>query len=432
MKNYTYKQELRYINLFWLGFFIYTLSFVQISGLLNPNYKFFNLLQVLSLSILVYSFVRSSSFDFEDIYLKNLFIFYCLWILIIIIRGISFDYTFLKKMLFDPYRGILLYLAPMVLLVPLKLINLRKIFKIIPFFSLCFVAYIFLFRARLFNIGSEDARTLLEYLAKTLSLPAGFVLLSYSYHSIKKNILSIIILLLTLFFAIIQARRGLIFTTALILIFSISLLLYNNKRNVSSVLLTIIFFALAFTFLTNFIIQDNKFFKFIKERKNEDSRGELEVYYYADMDAKDWIIGRGISGLIAAPLNVDDENPDAIPGYRDGIESDYLNIILKGGIISLTILLLITIPAIIKGLLYSKNTISKAAALWIILWILDLYPTTVTTFTLNYLLVWISVSICYSTEIRYMNDVHIKAYLSMPLKSLIRNSQHETQNAIAR
>jgi len=414
----SYKKELTYISLFWIGFLIYTLSFVQLSGLQFPNYKLYNLFQSLGLSVFIYSFIRISSFHFDSYYLKNLFILHCIWVTIIIFRGVSSDYTLLKKLLFDPYRGLFLYLAPMMLLFPLKILNLRKIFVIIPILGFCFIGYIGLFRARLFNVGAEDARTLLEYLAKTLSIPAGFILLTSSYHSIKKNLLSVAALLLTLYFAIVQARRGLIFTIVMIIVFSVALILYNNKKNISSVLLTVMFLILGCITIANFVVQDNKLFKFIKERKNEDSRGELEIYYYADMDGMEWVTGRGINGLIAAPLNIDPENTDVTPGYRDGIESDYLNIILKGGIISLAILLLMTFPAIFKGLFNSRNTLSKASALWIILWILDLYPTTVTTFTLNYLLVWVSVSICYSKEIRNMNEDDIKEYLTKPLKYL--------------
>jgi hypothetical protein len=66
------------------------------------------------------------------------------------------------------------------------------------------------------------------------------------------------------------------------------------------------------------------------------------------------------------------------------------------------------VPAMFKGLFYSKNILSKAAGIWILLWLTDLYPATINTFTLNYLLVWISVAICYSKTIRNMPDSAIK------------------------
>src|SRR5690606_38435429 len=89
------------------------------------------------------------------------------------------------------------------------------------------------------------------------------------------------------------------------------------------------------------------------------------------------------------------------------------NIILKGGIVSLGLLLLILIPAIMKGLFDSRNSLAKAAAFWILLWIIYLYPTAVTTFTLHYILVWVSVAICYTKNIRAMDDNELKAYFSI-------------------
>ncbi len=150
----------------------------------------------------------------------------------------------------------------------------------------------------------------------------------------------------------------------------------------------------------------------ITDRITEDTRTPVEKCFYDDMKTKDWIIGKGMMGTYYCP-GVDDTSSETVyTDYRSMIETDYLNIILKGGIISLGLLLLITIPAVVKGLFYSKNILSKAAALWILLWLIDLYPATVTTFTLNHLLVWISVGICYSKTIRNMEETAIQEIFS--------------------
>jgi hypothetical protein len=148
----------------------------------------------------------------------------------------------------------------------------------------------------------------------------------------------------------------------------------------------------------------NNLFSLITERADEDTRSGVEEYFYKDMDTKSWIIGRGISGEYYCP-GID---ADGFSNYRDSIETDYLNIILKGGIISLALVLLIAIPAIIKGLFNSKNILSKASGIWILLWLIDLYPANVSAFNLNYLLVWISIGICYSSTIRNMPESAIK------------------------
>jgi hypothetical protein len=145
------------------------------------------------------------------------------------------------------------------------------------------------------------------------------------------------------------------------------------------------------------------------DRIGQDSRSEVEQYFFRDLKPIDWIIGKGINGKYFCPMG------DGIGGItilRNGIETDYLNIILKGGIISLGLNLLIAIPAIINGLFHSKNLLSKAAGIWILFYLIDLYPSPVTTFSLNYLLVWISIGICYSKELRYLSDEKIKEVLT--------------------
>ena len=65
---------------------------------------------------------------------------------------------------------------------------------------------------------------------------------------------------------------------------------------------------------------------------------------------------------------------------------------------------------IFKGVFRSQNILSKAAGCWILFWIICLYPANVFGFSMNYLLVWLSVGICYSKEIRNIPDTVLKEY----------------------
>src|SRR5690606_104511 len=119
------------------------------------------------------------------------------------------------------------------------------------------------------------------------------------------------------------------------------------------------------------------------------------------------IIGKGMDGEYYCP-GID---PDDVTGYRSTIETDYLQLVLKGGLVSVIMFLLITIPAIIKGLFFSRNLLTKAAACWIIWVLLNMYPATIITFTLQYILLWISVAICFSPFIRNMAEEELTNYL---------------------
>lgn len=232
-KNLNFKNNLKNIITFWIGFIIYTLSFLQtvVSG--NVNFKFYNALQIIGLVILIFPAIKLISFKFENAYLKTLFQLYFAWLCIVILRGFIFEYEFLKQMLLNPYSGIFLYFAPLILLFRAKFYTLKIIFKIIPLFGLFSIAYILLLQARLFEIGSVDARGLIEYVYKTLSISCGFMLLTYIYHNKYQNLLSIIAIAFSLFFAIVQARRGLIITSIIILFFFVAIYIYKEKKTSS-------------------------------------------------------------------------------------------------------------------------------------------------------------------------------------------------------
>ena len=402
------------INIFWTGFSLYTICFILSYTINQPNFKFFNALQLCGVLIMLFAAFKIVNFKLENRYLQSVFLVYCFWTPTVILRGIKLDYNSIKTMLLDPYQGVFLYVSPLILLFPLKLVNLKRAYKAIILLGIIFLGSAATFYSRLSNVGSDDARGLIEYLSKTITIPCGFILLTYIYHSSFRKILSLIVIVLGLFFSILQARRGLIFNFAIILLFFFVVFVYNNKKTFDLVLVIIFLSPVIFVSVVSLMGKQNKLFKYVNQRMDEDTRSDVELYYYSDMKPIDWAFGRGMNGLVAAPFeDVGDDTQDFTAGYRNGIESDYLNIILKGGVVSLGLMLMITIPAIRLGFFVSKNTLSKASALWITLWILDLYPTTVTTFTLNYLLVWISVGICFSRDIRNMSDIELKNFLNM-------------------
>ena len=146
-------------------------------------------------------------------------------------------------------------------------------------------------------------------------------------------------------------------------------------------------------------------FDFLMTRKDEDTRGPVEYAMKLDMKTADWAIGKGINGTYYCP----GINP--FSDRRNIIETGYLQIILQGGMVSLILLGLIVVPAVYLGLFKSSNIFSKAAAIFILLWIIYQYPRIVNSFSIYYLLIWISVGICYSAKIRNLSDKTIRKHL---------------------
>ena len=405
------KEILRNVNIFCLGYLIYFLGYA-LSGTGYVNYVLFQGFQVIGLVLIVPSAINLIKSKIEDLYLKFIFILYFSWGILLILKGYSslLDYNYLKRFLLDPTYGGMLYFVPLILLFPKRGIFYKRIFDLIVLFGIIYILYDILFIKNLLTSQHESQTSLgIVEISSDLSFACAFILLTLAYHSNKRILLSATVMLLTLLFAVIRARRGLILMTSAILLFSYLFYLFNSQRRLLILYLSILTVLICITYATHiYKPAENRIFSYMIERGGEDSRTGVELYFYADMNLKDWIFGRGINGEYFCP----DIEQDQVTNYRDVIETGYLQIILKGGIISLGLLLLMAIPAIIKGLFFSRNIFSKAAAIWIFWVLISMYPAVVNSFTLRYLLFWIAIGICYSKNIRNMSDNSVKQFIN--------------------
>jgi hypothetical protein len=388
----------KFLNYFWFGFTIYVSAYPIAFGTENAS-KLFIYTQLAGLLFLVYGAIHLITSRIENKYLKNVFTLYIIWIVFIIVRGISFERSYVIGLLFNANHGILAYFVPLLILFPSDITYLKKVFRVIMILLLVYLIYLGVFYSRIlsevFTSGS-----VVEYLS-ALSLPAGYILMSYIYHPGKRTIAALIAVFSTLFIASITARRGLgLISLLVILFFCLGYLLQNKRKLFRNLFLFLVLSGAVFAGYKLYLQNRYGLFIRITERFSQDSRSGVERFFFKDMNTMDWIIGKGLNGKYYCPGI--EQHPYTV--YRTVIETGYLQIILKGGIISLLLLLLIALPAMIKGLFYSSNMLAKSAGLWILLSILSLYPATVTTFSMSYILFWISVVICYSDKIRFLTD----------------------------
>lgn len=396
---------------FWMAFVLYSLSYtISTSG--SVNFIYCQVLQIIAILMFVSSAIIVMQWRFDTTYLKIIYSLYIFWSLIVILRGFRFDYQFMKFILFDASFGIFLYFVPLVLLFPRDLLFYKRVFSAIVILSIAYLVFNVLFIKDMLYLGRNiKSQTIIEYFSMQLSIQSGFLLLTYMYHPKKRKYLALFVIVLTFLLAAIRARRGLMFMSIEILIFSFFMYYYAHKVKIVLFLFSLIFISSLY-FLGTKIYTENRsgLFGYITERLEEKTRIGVEVYFYNDMKTVDWIFGKGLNGEYYCPV-INPEN-GTFTVNRGVIETGYLQIILKGGVLSLGLLLLIAIPAIFRGLFHSKNFLSKAAGIWILLFLIDLYPATPTTFSMNYLLVWISIGICYSKTIRETPDSTIIEILS--------------------
>ncbi|HLW32903.1 MAG TPA: hypothetical protein VKX40_11615 [Aequorivita sp.] len=399
-------KELKAINLFWIGFILHAIGYtLTITYIINPI--ILQLFQLIAIYFFVSSSIKLIQFRFDSKYLQTLFVIYIAWTLTIILRGTQFSYYDFKVMLFLPYEGIFSYLAPLVLLFPRNLLYYKKAFDAAIILAVLYVLHDALVIGEILNRGNENGKGMLEVFTKSLAIPAGLVFLTYYYHPKQRKILAASVLFLAALLATYRARRSLLLMSINPLLFGYLLYLINSKKKFMIIFFSIFMAVFLALFADTFYRSDNDsgLFSSLMERGTADTRTNVELCLYDNMEPLDWIIGKGMNGIYYCP-NIEENESD----YRTGIESDYLNTILKGGIIHLALALLILIPAVFLGLFRSNNLLSKAAAIWILLYLFYLYPAPVSKFNANYLLVWISVGICYSKMIRRMPEKLIVSY----------------------
>lgn len=400
------------LSLFWIGYTIYVISY-SFPASSKLSYFICQGFQILGIILFVISSINLIQWKFYNNYLRIIFSIFCLWSFIVIVRGFRFEYEFIKNLFLSGWFGIFIYFAPFSLLFPKNIKYLKKIFNTIFVLSIFYLLFdLFFHSVLLWGLGGNRYSTgVIESFSHFLSIPSGFLLLTYIYHSNKRNLIALSVIILTFLLAAIRARRGLMFMSMTILLASYIVYYFTNRGKILKIILSV--FIVLFLFIYGrevYFGHKSGMFGLITGRIDEDTRTGVVDYFYSSMDTKSWIIGRGLNGQYYCPGI--DEIEGSVTIYRDVIETGYLQIILKGGIISLGLFLMMAIPAVIKGLFQSRNVLSKASAIWILLFILYLYPTTINGFTLNYLLIWFAIGICYNSDIRDMTDEEIKAEIA--------------------
>jgi hypothetical protein len=400
------------IDAFFAGFILYTISYTlaqtdQFSWVICQAF------QSMGIGVMFLSALPLIRWRFENNYLRFLYSIYVPWLMIVVLRGFSLDFGAIKVMLFDSYFGALPYFVPLILLFPKNLFFYNRLFDVIMILAFWNIAYdLFFFRGLmdgdLLNLWSQG----LAEEAKTMGIPAGFIVLTFSYHTRRRKLIAIGTLLMIFFFATIRGRRGLMLISILPMVFAYLLYLIQGKYRVIGVALTVITGLLIVSFQTASILGESNVFDNVKERGTVNTRLNVEQAFFKDMEFESMIIGRGMNGTYFCPTLID---VGAGTFDRGVIETDYLQIILKGGLISLILLLLILIPAVWKGIFRSRNLLSKAAGIWILYCLLAMYPANLHTFTLFYLIVWVSVGICYSDKLRNMPDAVLKQFFKQKI-----------------
>ncbi len=218
------------------------------------------------------------------------------------------------------------------------------------------------------------------------------------YFSNKQWGVFLLVSVIALFFTLFLARRGqlLIYFTYFSLCYFLYLMCDKQTSKLISLLSGGVILIIGVVFV---IIGSDSFLSLIFERGMGDSRSGVEQNFYNSMDLQCLIFGRGWFGQYY---------DDMFGNYRNGIETGYLTLILRGGIIYLVLYVSLLLYSGCRGLFFSKSIFVKSYAIMIIVSILSLYPFGWPAYDFYFFIIWMGVYICNNEYYLKLTDFQVK------------------------
>lgn len=241
-----------------------------------------------------------------------------------------------------------------------------------------------------------------ERIGEFLPFFCAFFLGLLSFFSKKQKY--VIFLLWGIFFILmlLNARRNVSFSLALYAFIAYLFSIWSElKKNPIKFVLIILGSILAIqVLLLNFEKLTIGTFKNMAGRASEDTRSGVEEIFFLDFmnsPIEDWIWGRGLDGAYAQTV-VNAETGE-ISDSRSVIETGYLHMMMKGGIVYDLLILSFLIIASRKALNQRDNNL-KYIGFILLTYLIDMYSTNpVCDYSVRSILFWFIVSLCMQTAL---------------------------------
>lgn len=347
-------------------------------------------------------FTLAKNFVFESKYYKYAFWTFFLYGLVTVIRGWTFAPADLTSYLRVSYI-FWPFLMPLYTFIDKKMLTMSFIMECLYYIGLGYLAVAIVVPHLLLY------RPTAEPIAFALALGCEFVLLNAMYMSNKKTNVSFLVVLLSVLSLVYLARRSAALLFAGIIGFSYLFALFSNRK-------PFIYKMFPFLIVAGVIVffSVDKFSKSLtsnlNQRMNEDTRTDVINNFMIDM-RNDMTFGKGMNGRYYCPVGGGGVHDDGMEweavDYRDTIENGYLQLVLSGGIVHLVLFLLICIPAMFSGIFRSSNYFARSCGVIILLWLIYMFAFGQPNISVGYMLVWISIGVCYTPGLRNKTDLEI-------------------------
>ncbi len=342
-----------------------------------------------------------SQIKFESRYFKYFFFIFMGYGAITIFRGLSFSAADLTSYIRVPYI-FWPFLIPFVAFFGRKIKAYGYLLEIL-FYLGC------LFPILLVSIPALAAAPKpAEILVYSTALGSGFLLMNSIYVSrFKVNLSFIFVVVATLIFLYLARRAGLFMMVGLITASYLFVIFSSKKPLIFKVFP--LFLAVGVVAFFQFDNLSDTLLAEINKRLYEDTRSTVVDMFYIDME-KDYFVGKGMNATYYCPIGggLGESGMDYdVIYYRDVIENGYLQLMLSGGIVHIILFLLIAVPAAFNGIFRSANQFAKSCGAMILLWMIFMIGAGLPSLSLGYVLVWISIGVCYRKSIRKKTDEEI-------------------------
>lgn len=207
---------------------------------------------------------------------------------------------------------------------------------------------------------------------------------------------------------ILNARRNVSFSLALYALIAYVVTVFSNiKRNPIKYFLIVVFsFFMLVTIQINMDKMTSGVFNNMAQRATLDTRSGVEELFFLDFfnsPIEDWIFGRGMNGGYLQ--KVVNESTGEVSDTRSVIETGYLNMILKGGLLYVLIILLIMFYTISKGIKTKRKEYIYIAII-LSTYLIDLYTTNpVCIYSVRSIIFWFIISVL--NQVVISNNVYM-------------------------
>lgn len=388
--------------------------FGTLYGALQNQYKLLVLLQLLCLLLLVVYVSKDKGFNRIEINITPLIYKYFLFIcLITIVRGVFIPLKGWNILTYILHETMMyMFIIPVVLLFPISFSTLKSIYNISILSLIIGYFYIIFFSGDLFfnveEILLSMKQTGFEFGPSQRSqYPIQFLIPSLVFlpiiNSKTLKILIWIYAILSVLAVLLWGRRTSLFMIILLLIpFIINYINRYKKMIIISLCIIGIYIVpkidVERTFEDNFHVMYNRY--------DDDTRSGTEKDFYNDFNMTDWLFGRGLSGTYKSPDVAAEDTFN-----RPLIETGYLHIVLKGGLVLLVPYIIILIYSSYCGIFKSRSLFLKYAGYYILSHLILLYPWGHTGLNLESYILWLFISLVMSRKFRGLNDNQFKKIL---------------------